>query len=118
MSKSTFHVAFPLSEATKDRTYQMMATVRAAEHPHDHVSEITDVIIQMTEEGLKYLFLDSLHHAKVGKFQIQAVQMGVQGARKGLELVGRRALKAMSDEQLLGIVDYMENILVEVVAEE
>lgn len=114
MSPSVFHVAFPLSETTKERTYQMMAQVRAAEHAHDHVDEITEVIIQMTEEGLKYLFLDSLHHAKVGKFQIQAVQMGVQGARKGLELVGRRALKAMSDEQLLGIVDYMENILVEV----
>jgi hypothetical protein len=114
MPQSVFHVAFPLSEATKDRTYQMIHRVRQVEHPHDHVDEITAVIIQMTEEGLKYLFLDSLVHAKVGRFQIQAVQLGVQGARKGLELVGRRALKAMNDEQLLGIVDYMEQILVEV----
>lgn len=114
MPQSVFHVAFPLSEATKDRTYRLIEAVKAAEHPRTHVEEITGVIIQMTEEGLKYLFLDSLHYAQVGKFQINAVQIGVQGARKGLEVVGRRALKAMTDEQLRGIVAYMEGILVEV----
>lgn len=114
MSQTTFFVAFPLSEATKDRTFAVIEQVRQADQARTHVDEITDVIIAMTEEGLKYLFLDSLHHAQVGSFQIKAVQMGVQTARKGLEMVGRRALKAMSHEQLLGIVDYMEGILLQV----
>jgi len=114
MPKTVFHVAFPISDSVKDQAYEVIETMRKADHAHDHVNALTDVIIAMTEQGLEYLFLDSLKFAKVGKFHIQAVQMGVNGARKGLELVGKRALKAMSDEQLLGIANYMEGILVEV----
>ena len=114
MSKTVFHVAFPISDPVKDQAYGVIETIRQAERPRDHVNALTDVIIAMTEEGLEYLFLDSLKFAKVGKFHIQAVQMGVNGARKGLELVGRRALKSMSDEQLLGIANYMEGLVVAV----
>lgn len=114
MSQFTYHVAFPLSEATKTRTFALIETIHQAEHPKDHVNELTEVIIAMTEEGLRYLFLDSLVSAKVGSFQVKAVQMGVQTARKGLEVVGRRALKAMTDDQLRGIVEYMEGVILQV----
>ncbi len=114
MSNSVFHVAFPLSEATKQRTLNLVALIDNADDAREHVEELTEVIIQMTEEGLKYLFLDSLRAARVSSFQVKAVQMGVQAARKGLEMVGRRALKAMGDDQLRGITRYMEGLLLEV----
>ncbi|MEM9986661.1 MAG: hypothetical protein AAF804_16340 [Bacteroidota bacterium] len=114
MAISVLHVAFPLSEETRVRTLNLIALIDNSDDAREHVEELTDVIIQMTEEGLKYLFLDSLRAAKVSKFQIKAVQMGVQAARKGLEVVGRRALKSMGDEQLRGIARYMEGLLLEV----
>ncbi len=114
MSKLTYFVAFPVSDEARERTFNVIAEIRGAAQTREHVDELTDVIIALTEEGLKYLFLDSLHYAKVGSFQIKAVQVGVQTARKGLEMVGRRALKAMSDEQIRGIADYMEGLLLQV----
>ncbi|RMG73390.1 MAG: hypothetical protein D6722_03865 [Bacteroidetes bacterium] len=114
MSQIIFHVAFPLSEAVKTRAFSIIETLREAERPRDHVPELTDVIIAMTEEGLKYLFIDSLKAAHASAFHIQAVQVGVNTARKGLEMVGRRALQRFSDETLRGIADYMEEVLLPV----
>lgn len=110
----TTHLAFPISEPVKSRAEAIIAEIRAHENPKVLAGKLTDVIIAMTEEGLQFLFVDSLVHAKVPSFQIKAVQMGVNTARKGLELVGRRVLKGMGNPQLKGIVDYMEFILLEV----
>lgn len=114
MANSVFHVAFPISDSLSNRVFDIVEKVRESDQPKIFVDTLTDVIIDMTEEGLVYLFLDSLKHAKVGSFHINAVQFGVNTAKKGLELVGRKVLKSMTDDQLKGIVEYMEMILLEV----
>jgi hypothetical protein len=111
MANLTYHVAFPISEPLKDRALQVIETIRQADQPRDHVGPLTEVIVAMTQEGLVYLFLDSLKHANVSRMHIQAVQIGVNTAKKGLEMVGRRVLKSMTSENLVGTVDYMEEIL-------
>ena len=117
MSQIIFHVAFPISDPVKDRALAMIDTIREADRPRDHVDTLTQVIIDMTEEGLSYLFIDSLKHARASSFHIQAVQVGVNTARKGLEMVGRRVLQRFGDDTLRGIVDYMEQVLLPVEVE-
>lgn len=107
-----YHVAFPVSEKVSQQTFQIIDLIQEAERPRDHIDKLTDVIITMTDEGLRYLFVDSLKQAKVSGFQVKAVQLGIQTARKGLEIVGRRALKAMTDDNLRGIARFMEQVMI------
>lgn len=114
---SPFRIAFPISEDLREQVADIIERFRTEGKTPQHVSDLTEIVIQLTETGSEYLFIDSLKHAGVGELQLKAVHLALHTARKAIGVVGRQVLKAMAEDKLVRLMDFLEAIVLEVVDE-
>ena len=105
-------VAFEISAELRRRCESVIAAVRAAEDPRDHVGELSDVVVEMTDTGLDFYFLHPLQLAEAGRVATGTAKVGLAAARRGIPAVIRRVVASLSDEQVLRIADFIDEILV------
>jgi hypothetical protein len=110
-------VAFPISGDLHERIHGVLARLREAERPSERVSELIDVVVEMTDRGLTHYFLTPLEVAGVGRISQATAKVGLASVGKGLPLVIRKVLSSASDEELLALADFVEDLLVETTAE-
>lgn len=117
MSKtnSPFRIAFPISASLREDVATIIDRFRTEGKTSDSVNRLTDIVIELTETGSEYLFVDSITYAGASTFQIKAVHLALHTARKAIGIVGRQILKAMPEAQLVKLMDFLEEILLEVV---
>ena len=105
-------VAFDISPALRRRCEEVIVAVREAEDRGEHLAELTEVVVAMTDTGLDFYFLHPLERIGAGRMARGTAQVGVAAARRGLPTVVRRVLATLSDDQLLELVDFIDGILV------
>lgn len=108
------YMAFPISAEQRDRVRDVARAVREADEPSHAMLDLVDLVVDLTHEGLGHYFLRPLEVAGVGRLSLATAKIGIESASKGIPLVIRRVLGAASDEELLGLADFMEELVVEV----
>lgn len=114
---SPFRIAFPISASLREEVAIIIDRFRTQGKTRDTVNKLTDIVIELTETGSEYLFVDSIKYAGASNFQIKAVHLALNTARKAIGMVGRQILKAMPESQLVKLMDFLEEIVLEVVEE-
>lgn len=107
-------VAFPVSSELHARVIEVVSALREAERASDRVSELVEVVVEMTDRGLGYYFLRPLELAGIGRISRATAKVGIASASKGIPLIVKRVLASASDEELLALADFVEGLLVEV----
>lgn len=110
------YLAFPIPSELRRRISEVVHAVRSSEAPSEQVSDLVDLVVDLTNRGLGHYFLHPLEVAGVGMVSLATAKVGIASAGKGIPLVVRRVLRSASDEELNEIVDFMEELVVEVPA--
>ena len=105
-------VAFTISPDLRRRIEAVVAAIREADEPRGHLGDLTETVVEMTDTGLDFYFLHPLERIGAGRMARGTAKVGVAAARRGLPTVVRRVLATLSDDQLLDLVDYIDEILV------
>lgn len=112
------YLAFPISRELRERIAEIALSIRGSEDPSEHVPELVELIVDLTNQGLGHYFLHPLEVAGVGMMSLATAKIGIASAGKGIPMVVRRVIRSASDEELLALVDFMEELVVETPAPE
>ncbi len=104
-------VAFSISAELRRRCEAVIDAIRQAEDPSDHLDELAEVVVDMTDCGLDFYFLHPLERAGAGRVAKTTTRVGLAAARRGLPAVIRRVMASFTDEQVLEIADFIDEIL-------
>lgn len=104
-------VAFEISSTLRRRVESVLERLRADDDKRQHVPELVDVVLAMTDRGLYYYFLHPLEIAGVGMVTRKAVDLAIGTAGRTLPVVVRKTINALDDSQLLGLADFIDHIV-------
>jgi len=105
-------VAFEISPELRQRIEAALAELRAAPDPKTCVPELVEAVLEMTAVGLDYFYLRPLEAIQAGLVLRSTAKVGIAAAGKGLPIIVRRVVGALSKEQLLVLADVIEGLLV------
>ncbi len=113
MLKSQHHIVAPVSPEHMSNAAHVINKIRYEGPASHHVEDLFELVMQLTESGLDFYFLEPLERIKAGSMTVKLSKMGLSSAKKGMRMVIHKALKKLSDEQLTNIVDFLEEVLFE-----
>ena len=105
-------MAFPVPEELRLRAEEVIESIRSDSTPKAHADELIELIVELTHTGLGSYFLVPLERVEVGAITMGTAKVGVAAAGKSLPTLVRRVLSKMNDDQLRGIVEAMDEMLV------
>jgi len=91
----------------------VLAQLRAAEQPRAHAASLIEAANRLTASGLDHYFLEPLRRTGVGGISLRGAELGIASSRKGIAAFVKRILRGMSDEQLLGLADFVAGLRVD-----
>jgi hypothetical protein len=106
-------VAFEISEDQYDQLRKLLAALRADPGERAVVSELTDLILDLTDTGLSYFFLYSLESIGVGALRRKGAEIALGTAGRVLPPVVRSTVGSMTEDQLLKLADFIEHMVSE-----
>lgn len=105
------YLGFPLSEGLEGRVQEILDDLNNNDNRRQFALKLFQVVSDLSDEGLDYFFIQSLKRAGLGKIKMIAVENAIKVGKKAILSVGKRILKAMTDEQLLIIGNVLEECL-------
>ena len=106
-------IAFEISSDLRERIEAVIAEMRDAEKPKQHVAELVTVVLEMTDVGLDYYYLRPLGAIEAGFVLRNTAKVGLAAAKKSLPLLIRKVVSGLSDKQLLALTDVLEEMVFE-----
>jgi hypothetical protein len=106
------HVAFRITPAQRQRARAVITAIRTDSTPKAHAEALIDLIVELTEEGMRSYYIKPLERVGVGSLVLNAAKIGVMASEKTLPPLVRRTVASMSDQQLREIVDIIDEMLV------
>lgn len=113
MLKQQHHIVAPVSDELMDMAAIVVNKIRFDGPATKHVDELFELIMALTESGLNFYFLEPLLRIQAGSMVTKVANMGISSVRKGMKLVVHKALKKLSDEQLIALTTFVEEVLFE-----
>ena len=104
--------AFAVPPELAARTEAVVAKLRSDDDRKQHVPELVEVVLELTETGLHYYFLHPLELAKVGVVARSAAKVGIAAAGRGIPVIVQKVVSGMSDDQLLAVAEFMARTMV------
>lgn len=105
-------IAFRISPELRARTEAALAAVREAPADRPRVEELVEVILELTEAGLDYYYLEPLRRADVGAMSTAAARLGVAAAGRSLPTIVRRVVLPLDEAQILSIAEFIDELLI------
>lgn len=105
------YLGFPISEGLENRVQEVLADLKNNNNRRQFALKLFQVVSDLSDEGLDYFFIQSLKRAGLSKIKMIAVENAIKVGKKAILTVGKRVLKAMTDEQLLVIGNVLEDSL-------
>lgn len=105
-------VAFSISPELGERVEAVIEKLRSDSIPKAHVGELVEVVLEMTEVGLEYYYLRPLEVAGVGMMLRSSAKLGIAAAGKSTPMIVRTVVGGMSNDQLLKIANFLDEILI------
>ncbi len=94
---------FHHSKALRAKTIKVLKIVETAEHATDHATQLTELILELTECGMDQYFLQSLKATKANFVVQQSAALGLSGVQRVMGTVIRNIIGHMDDRQLLSV---------------
>jgi len=107
--ETDYYLWLPIPTDLKKRTAILLDEIRGSETPKQYVSQLADIIYELTEHGLNYYFYHSMELAEVGFIHRKAVKIGLKTTQKGVFIVVKRILKILSNKQLIIISNFIDD---------
>ena len=105
-------VAFRISPELMERARAAVAAARRDPTEEDHIEELIEVILELTDRGLDFYYLEPLRRARAGTMALSATRLGLAAASRGIPPTVRRVITGFDEEQVLVIADFLDEILI------
>jgi hypothetical protein len=112
MSKSPKpYIRFLHSEKLREKTIEVLDKLEQAEDPTQYRDELGGLVVELTNTGMDYFFINPLEMAKVGFVAKQSANLGMAGALRVMGTMIRRIIGSMDKNQLLIICGYIRQLM-------
>ena len=108
MAKPT--VRFYYSVALRKRMDAVLARIERDDDATPHASELSRVVVELTESGLDYYFLRPLQESKFGFVARQTANLGMSGALRVISPIIGRILAGADTTQLRGVAQHIRHL--------
>lgn len=105
------YLRFYHSKELRTRTLTVLDALESAEDATEHSETLAEVVLELTETGLTYYFLQPVQTAKVGFVAAQTTKVGIGGILRVMGPVVRRVIGGMDHNQLLIISGHIRGLM-------
>lgn len=105
-------VAFRISSEFMERAQAALRGVREDPSDGDSVEALVEVILELTDRGMDFYYLEPLRRARAGAITTSAARLGIAAAGRGIPAVIRRVVSSLDEEQVLSIAGFVDEILI------
>lgn len=99
------------SPALRKKTLVILATVEQADDPAAHRDALADLIVELTNHGMDYCFLQPLKLAKAGFIVEQSANIGMSGVQQVMASVIRQIIGRMGAPQLRSVCKSIRTLM-------
>jgi hypothetical protein len=101
--KGKASLRFLYSEPLRKKTLSLLGTLEQAPDPEVHRDALANVVVELTNSGMDYYFIQSLKRAKAGFISEQTANLGMVGVLQVMGPVIRQVIGRMEGPQLLSV---------------
>ncbi|WP_165857035.1 hypothetical protein [Marinobacter sp. JSM 1782161] len=114
MLKQQSHIVAPIPDALRNKALLTVEELRArGKADKAAIDELYNLIVELTEEGLDFFFLEPLRRLRASSMLMGMAKMGIGSMLKGSKMVIHKVLKKLDDRSLASILDFIEEIICE-----
>lgn len=114
MLKQQSHIVAPIPDELKDKALRTVEDLRArGKADKQAIDQLYALIIEMTEEGLDFFFLEPLRRLNASSMMMGMARVGISSMVKGSRMVVHKVMKKLDDNSLSAILDFIEEIICE-----
>jgi len=99
------------SAELRAKTLAVLAAVEHAEDPRTEREALGDLIVELTNSGINYFFLEPLRLVKAGFVAQQTASLGMGGALEIMAPMTRTIIGRMDGPQLLAVCAYIRQLM-------
>lgn len=112
MLKAQSHIVAPIDDELRTKALYTVGELRNRGKADKHaVEELYSLIVELTESGLDFFFLEPLRRLNAGSMIMGMARMGIGSMLKGSKMVVHKVLKKLDDRSLVSILDFIEEII-------
>jgi hypothetical protein len=111
MIKQSNHMVAPVKKEHSDLAHTMIQRIRNEQPSSQHIGDLTSLVIDLTEAGMKFYFIESLERLEVSAITMGIAKVGISSTISGMKMVITKVLKKLNDEQVVKLSDFLEEIL-------
>ncbi len=112
MLKQQSHIVAPIPDELRTRALLTVEELRGrSKADKEAIDKLYNLIVEMTEEGLDFFFLEPLRRLNAGNVMMSMAKMGIGSMLKGSKMVIHKVLKKLDDRSLHSILDFVEEII-------
>lgn len=104
-------VAFEIDQVQYARVQTIVAALREDPADREVVGSLIDLVLDLTDTGLTYFFLHPLELIGVGAIRRKGAEVAIGTAGRVLPSVVRSTVGSMSENQLLQLADFIEQMV-------
>ncbi|MDX1587958.1 MAG: hypothetical protein R3296_03390 [Oleiphilaceae bacterium] len=113
MLKAQHHLVAPVPESLVSEARSVIAKIRKEGASKENKEALFQLIMQLTEEGIDFFFMEPLRRMGAGSVMQKMAKMGLSSMLKGTRMVINNVLKKIDDKGMEDILDFIEEILYE-----
>lgn len=99
------------SDSLRAKTLAVLTALEQAQDSTRHRNALTDLVLELTDNGLEYYFLRPLKLAKVGFVVEQSANLGMGGVKRVMSPVIRNIIGSMDKKQLLTVCVHIRDLM-------
>jgi hypothetical protein len=105
-------VGFRIPPELRARIEEALAAIREDPADRARVEDLVEIVLELTDFGLDYYYLEPLRRAGLGAMGMVPARMGIATVGRGFPPIVRRVLLSLDEEQILEIAGFIEDLLV------
>jgi len=111
-SSPTPCLRFHYPEALRQKTLAIVALIEQAPEVAAHRDALADAVMELTNSGMDYFFMQPLERAQAGFVVEQSASLGMSAAQQVMASVIHQILGRMENPQLLSVCNSIRQLMV------
>ncbi|WP_372966214.1 hypothetical protein [Marinobacter sp.] len=112
MLKHQSHIVAPIPDELRTRALYTVSELKAhGKADKEAVDKLYNLIIELTDQGLDFFFLEPLRRLNAGSMTMGMAKMGISSMLKGSKMVIHKVLKKLDEPSLAAILEFIEEII-------
>lgn len=110
-SSSKPFLRFYHSEGLRKKTLLLLGTLEQAKDATAHRDALADVVVELTNSGMDFYFMQPLKRAQAGFILEQSANLGMTGVQQVMASVIRQIIGRMEGPQLLSVCSSIRQLM-------